>query len=166
MSARESIDYASIEPASLVEDCLRRRGTAQYAAGHASLPLDDAQAVTVQITRNCAGRETEASEIPDWSWRDQANSMLPRQIDQCREATRDERRFPMGDIVRAEIEGRRASISRREILEELDSWSLPRPERRDPQPRAKHIVQVLLLFSVVLTFTRYLQSQRIAIQTK
>src|SRR5919106_405781 len=60
----------------------------------------------------------------------------------CR-ATCGERGLPVPEIVRAGIRRRRPAVSRRPVIEELNSRAALGTEPTDMQPRAIHVVQML-----------------------
>lgn len=56
--------------------------------------------------------------------------------------------LPVHQVARALIGGHRAAITRREVFEQLNARAIGRAQARDAEPRAEHVVQVLLLGAV------------------
>jgi len=75
----------------------------------------------------------------------------------------NERRLPVGQIIGACIAWRRPPVTRRQILEELNSRPGGGPQRRDAQPCAEHIVQPFLLWPIVLAATHHSKAERVSI---
>src|SRR3954452_17780343 len=72
--------------------------------------------------------------------------------------------LPVGEIVG--VCGLRDSSPRprRQVLKKLDAGPMRSPQAGNPQPRAKDVVQVLLLVAIVLAGARYAHSELIAIK--
>jgi len=72
--------------------------------------------------------------------------------------------LPMHQIIRAFVLGKRPSVVRTQVLEQLNSRAPFSPQRCDPQSRSENIIQMLLLSSIILTLARDLEAQQIAIE--
>src|SRR5262249_54584475 len=72
--------------------------------------------------------------------------------------------LPSTEIVHSLIRRIRASIAWRRILQEFYAWAGACPEIRNTQTRSKHVVEPLLLRTIVLAFSSNLKPENVAIE--
>jgi hypothetical protein len=72
--------------------------------------------------------------------------------------------LPVPQVARARVWRERATITRAQVLEELDAWPIGRAQRGDAQVRAEDIVQPLLLWAPVLARPGHTKSKSVAIE--
>ena len=123
--------------------------------------------MTIGIADERARAETNLRQIDiHWTWRDQLIrwSRASGSSGSSRSATSVVCQCAMSFARRSAGAGRPSRGAR------YSSSSMPgpcaAPQRRDPQPRAEHVVQVLLLDVVVLALAGDLQPERVAIEAQ
>ena len=70
----------------------------------------------------------------------------------------------MYQIIGMFVGRKRPTVARRQVFEHLDSWAGGASQGSNSQLRSENIVQVLLLGSVIVTFTNHLHSEQVSIE--
>ncbi len=73
-------------------------------------------------------------------------------------------RLPVNHIVSALIGREGASITRREVFQQLDAGASCCPQCRNPQMRPKNVVQMFLFSAVIFAFPGDAHSQEVAVE--
>ena len=121
----------------------------------------------VGIANQRAGGEAERRlRHVDRARRHERHAVRARQRQQRIERGRGQRGLPVADVVGALIGGGRTSVTRCQVLQQLDAGPVLRAQRRDPEPRAENVVEVFLLDVVVLALSRNGETERVAIEAQ
>src|SRR5438270_3497788 len=105
-----------------------------------------------------------------WLPRADLHDMAVRVADEARARERgvacEERGLPVDQVVRALVRRIEPPIARREVLEQLDARTMSGVKRRDAQSRTEHVVEVLLLGTVVLALAHHREPEPVAVEAE
>src|SRR6266567_9574778 len=79
-------------------------------------------------------------------------------------ASGQQNRLPVNDVACLFVRWERPSVARCQILQQFNSRSSCAAQRSDTQMGTKHIVQMLLLGSVVLALSGHMHSEQVAVE--
>src|SRR5262250_312944 len=77
---------------------------------------------------------------------------------------RHETGLVMYEVIRLFVRRHGASVRWRQIFEQFDTRPARSPQASDPQTRTENAIQVFLLGTIIFTFPRNLEAQRVAIK--
>ncbi len=121
--------------------------------------------MTIGIAYHKGLAETQLSGlIRNHAGRDKVGSAALQLTSRGVGASCQQNRLPVNDVACLFVRGNRPSVARCQILQQFDPRSASAPQCRNAQVSAKHVVQVLLLGSVVLALSGHMQAEQVAVE--